>query len=88
MQDQTLTPADTHSATWRRLTQILTARLQDLRESNDRLGLDPAKTEAIRGQIAEVKRTLALADEASADAEGIPVEWTATLPAATGRDDR
>jgi hypothetical protein len=57
---------DFRSATWRRLTQTLEARIQELRELNDNPSFDEKKTAGIRGGIAELKRILALAEEASA----------------------
>lgn len=61
-----LDQSDFNSATWRKLASLLEARLQTLRELNDSHANDVAKTAALRGQIAEVKETLALANQASA----------------------
>lgn len=58
--------SDFSSATWRKLASLLAERLQTLRELNDSHANDVAKTAALRGQIAEVKQTLALAEQASA----------------------
>ncbi len=57
---------DFQTQAWRRLTHALEIRLADLRELNDGQSLGPEKTAAIRGSIAEVKRILALAEDASA----------------------
>lgn len=56
---------DFHTETWKRLTQHLQARLQELRELNDAQA-SPERTSLIRGQIEEVKRMLALAAQAGA----------------------
>lgn len=56
---------DFRSATWKRLTQTLEERLQELRELNDSPSFDAVKTAGIRGGIAELKRILSLADQAS-----------------------
>lgn len=59
-------PEDFTSATWKRLSSLLTARLQELRELNDSPSMGIERTSAIRGSIAEVKRIIALAEHASA----------------------
>lgn len=56
---------DFRSATWKRLTQTLEQRLQELRELNDNPSFGPEKTAGIRGGIAELKRILSLADMVS-----------------------
>lgn len=68
-----LQPEDFQTKTWKRLTSSLLNRLQALRESNDTPS-DPSTTAAIRGSIAEVKRILALAPEASARPAVTPEE--------------
>jgi hypothetical protein len=60
-----LKPEDFRTAAWKRLTQVLEDRLEDLRQSNDQLCLSVERTSAIRGGIAELKRILSLAEEAS-----------------------
>lgn len=65
---------DFRSATWKRLTQTLEARLQELRELNDSQSFDERKTAGIRGGIAELKKILALAEEASASPAVDPEE--------------
>lgn len=62
---------DFRSQTWKRLTLDLEARLGELRKLNDQPVHDQIKTAAIRGQIAEVKRMLALV-QASANEEDDP----------------
>jgi len=56
---------DFRSPAWRRLSQHVEARIDELRELNDSLSYGPEKTAAIRGGIAELKKILSLADEAS-----------------------
>jgi len=51
---------DFQSRTWTRLRTVLQSRLDELREVNDGGHLNEIKTAAIRGQIAEVKKMLAL----------------------------
>lgn len=56
---------DFRSATWKRLTQTLEERLQELRELNDNPSFGTEKTAQIRGGISELKRILSLAEQAS-----------------------
>lgn len=56
---------DFRSATWKRLTQTLEDRIQELRELNDKPSFGPEKTALIRGGISELKRILSLAELAS-----------------------
>lgn len=56
---------DFRSQTWKRLTQTLGDRLQELRELNDTPSFNTEKTALIRGGINELKRILSLADQAS-----------------------
>lgn len=56
---------DFRSTTWKRLTQTLEERLQELRELNDNPSFGPEKTAQIRGGISELKRILSLAEMAS-----------------------
>ena len=56
---------DFRTPTWRRLTQLLNERVQELRELNDIQSYGPEQTAAIRGGIAELKKILSLAEEAS-----------------------
>lgn len=56
---------DFRSATWKRLTQTLEERLQELRELNDNPSFSVEKTALIRGGISELKRILSLAEQAS-----------------------
>lgn len=61
MSDFELLPADLTSATWLSLKQHLQDRLATLRAQND-TEQTPEKTARLRGQIAEVKRLLALGE--------------------------
>jgi|GEM_PF-2506882 len=60
-----LKPEDFRTPAWKRLTQVLEERLEDLRQSNDQISLGVERTAAIRGGIAELKKILSLADDAS-----------------------
>lgn len=59
--------SDFQSKTWKRVEQRLQARLDVLRKANDDLSLDPTKTAALRGKIAEVKRMMGWASVTSTD---------------------
>ena len=74
-----MTPDDLRSPQWRRFTQTLQTRLQELREFNDASANTELKTSLIRGQISEVKRILALSPESARD-EGIPRNGDAATP--------
>ena len=65
---------DFRSNTWKRLTQHINDRIDELRELNDNQSFDERKTAGIRGGIAELKRILALAEEASASPAVDPSE--------------
>jgi len=56
---------DFRSTTWKRLTQTLEQRLQELRELNDSPSFGTEKTALVRGGISELKRILSLAEQAS-----------------------
>ena len=58
-------PEDFRTPAWKRLTQVLEERIEDLRQSNDQLSLSVERTAAIRGGIAELKKILSLAEDAS-----------------------
>ena len=60
-----LKPEDFRSTTWKRLTQTLEQRLQELRELNDSPSFGTEKTALVRGGISELKRILSLAEQAS-----------------------
>jgi ribosomal protein L30/L7E len=62
---------DYYTPTWKRLKKALTERLQELREINDSVQAE-LKTAAIRGQIAEVKKMLALGPQPTAGDEADP----------------
>jgi len=66
--------ADFYSDAWKRLAKLLNDRLSELRETNDSQTKNPIETAAIRGQIAEVKRLLALPRDASAMRSASPDE--------------
>jgi hypothetical protein len=65
---------DFRTQTWKRLSQVVDERIDELRKLNDAVSLSPEKTAAIRGGIAELKKILALADEASASPAVSPDE--------------
>ena len=69
-------PEDFRSAAWKRLAQVLGDRIEDLRKSNDQMSLSVERTSAIRGGIAELKRILSLAEEASLSQAVDPDELT------------
>lgn len=56
---------DFRSATWKRLSQHIDERIEELRQLNDNPSFDEKKTAGIRGGIAELKRILSLAEQAS-----------------------
>jgi hypothetical protein len=60
-----LKPEDFRTPTWRRFAQVLNDRVQELRELNDNQSYGPEQTAAIRGGVAELKKILSLAEEAS-----------------------
>jgi hypothetical protein len=70
---------DFQTEVWKRLTQTLRQRLEELRELND-VHATPERTAAIRGQIAEVKKILALADEAGASEGTVRPETDSDWP--------
>jgi len=57
---------DFRTPAWKRLSQYVEDRIDELRELNDTPSLGIEKTAQIRGGISELKKILALADEASA----------------------
>lgn len=58
-------PEDFRSATWKRLSQLIEDRVDELRQLNDNPSFGPEKTALIRGGISELNKILSLADEAS-----------------------
>lgn len=58
-------PEDFRSATWKRLSQLIADRVDELRQLNDNPSFGPEKTALIRGGISELNKILSLADEAS-----------------------
>lgn len=65
---------DFRSTTWKRLTQTLEQRLQELRELNDSPSFGTEKTALVRGGISELKRILSLAEQASLSPAVDPAE--------------
>lgn len=70
-------PEDFRTATWKRLSQLVDQRIDELRELNDTPSFGTEKTAQIRGGISELKKILALADEASASPAVSPEELSA-----------
>jgi len=58
-------PEDFRTDVWKRLTQTLEERLEELRQLNDNPSLGVEQTALVRGGIKELKRILSLADDAS-----------------------
>lgn len=82
-----LKPEDFRSSTWKRLSQHIGERVDELRKLNDNLSLGTDKTAATRGGIAELNKILALAEQASASAEVNPDELSALAdPASSGHE--
>jgi len=70
MPQKFLTAIDRQSEAWKKVTQHLEDRLQQLRESND-TDVGERETAKIRGRIAEVRSLLSENDLPSRDGEGI-----------------
>lgn len=58
-------PEDFRSATWKRLSQTIQERVDELRKLNDSPSYGPEQTALIRGGISELNKILSLADDAS-----------------------
>jgi hypothetical protein len=71
-----LKPEDFRSATWKRLSQLIADRVDELRQLNDNPSFGPEKTALIRGGISELNKILSLADEASLSPAVDPDELT------------
>lgn len=69
-------PEDFRSATWKRLSQLIEDRVDELRQLNDNPSFGPEKTALIRGGISELNKILSLADEASLSPAVDPDELT------------
>ncbi len=69
-------PEDFRSATWKRLSQLIADRVDELRQLNDNPSFGPEKTALIRGGISELNKILSLADEASLSPAVDPDELT------------
>ena len=65
---------DFRTQTWKRLSQHLEERIEDLRKLNDSPSYGVEQTALIRGGIRELKQILALAEEASASPAVDPEE--------------
>lgn len=82
-----LKPEDFRTATWKRLSQLVGQRIDELRKLNDNMSFGPEKTAAIRGGVAELSKILALAEEASASQPVDPDELSALAnPASDGQE--
>lgn len=64
---------DFHSMCWKRLSKLIDERVDELRKLNDS-ELSPERTALVRGGIKELKKILALAENASAGAAVSPDE--------------
>lgn len=71
---------DFRSDTWKRLTQTLENRLEELRQLNDSPAMGVEQTALIRGGIKELKRILSLAEEANLGPLVSPDELSANSP--------
>lgn len=58
-------PEDFRSATWRRLSQLIETRVDELRQLNDNPSFGIERTALIRGGISELNKILSLAEQAS-----------------------
>lgn len=58
-------PEDFRSATWKRLSQLIENRVDELRQLNDNPSFGIERTALIRGGISELNKILSLAEEAS-----------------------
>jgi hypothetical protein len=58
-------PEDFRSSTWKRLSQHIQDRVDELRKLNDNPSYGPEQTALIRGGISELSKILSLAEEAS-----------------------
>lgn len=56
---------DFRSSTWKRLSQHINARVDELRKLNDNPSYGVEQTALIRGGISELSKILSLAEEAS-----------------------
>lgn len=70
-------PEDFRTPAWKRLSQHIQTRVDELRKLNDTLSFGTEKTAAIRGGIAELNKILTLADEASVSPAANPDELSA-----------
>lgn len=69
-------PEDFRTPAWRRLSQHVNERIDELRKLNDNPSYGPEKTALIRGGISELSKILSLAEEASLSPAVDPDELT------------
>ena len=69
-------PEDFRTPAWKRLSQLIEDRVDELRQLNDNPSFGPEKTALIRGGISELNKILSLADEASLSPAVDPDELT------------
>jgi hypothetical protein len=69
-------PEDFRTPAWKRLSQLIENRVDELRQLNDNPSFGPEKTALIRGGISELNKILSLADEASLSPAVDPDELT------------
>jgi hypothetical protein len=60
-----LKPEDFRTPAWKRLSQLITERVEELRKLNDSPSYGVEQTALIRGGIRELNKILSLAEEAS-----------------------
>lgn len=58
-------PEDFRTPAWKRLSQLIEDRVDELRQLNDNPSFGPEKTALIRGGISELNKILSLAEETS-----------------------
>jgi hypothetical protein len=73
-------PEDFRTDVWKRLTQTLEERLEELRQLNDNPSLGVEQTALVRGGIKELKRILSLAEDASLGPLVDPDELSVSSP--------
>lgn len=70
-------PEDFRTPTWKRLSQHVNDRIDELRKLNDSPSYGPEQTALIRGGIRELSKILSLAEEASLSPVVSPEELSA-----------
>ena len=71
-----LKPEDFRTQAWKRLSQLIEERVEELRKLNDSPAYGVEQTALIRGGIRELNKILSLADEASLSPAVDPDELT------------